>query len=55
MEPTETYKMLGVHLSPSGETSTSFKLLKDQVESYASSLIGSHLSREEAYWSYILF
>lgn len=54
-EPTATYRTLGVHLSPSGDTSESYSILKTQAEAYASSLIGSHLSSEEAFWSYILF
>lgn len=54
IEPTATYCTLGVHISPAGTTTESFHILKELTVAYASVIIGSQLSKEEAYWSYIL-
>jgi len=55
IEPTETYRTLGVHLSPSGKLDESLRILREQAISFASSIISSHLSRFEAYWSYVIY
>jgi hypothetical protein len=55
VEPTSTYRTLGVFLSPSDNVEEAYFILKGQMESYASYLIGSSLTRGEAYWSYVLF
>jgi len=46
MEPTSTYRTLGVYLSPSGDMADSFNRLKEKTIEYASAIIGSRLSWE---------
>jgi hypothetical protein len=55
IEPTATYRTLGVHLSPSGKLDESFRILREQALSFATSIISSSLSRFEAYWSYVIY
>jgi hypothetical protein len=55
IELTSCYRTLVVHFSPSGTTTESFTILKEKSVVYASAVISSRLSKEEAYWSYILF
>jgi hypothetical protein len=55
IEPTATYRTLGVYLSPSGQMDESFSILREQSTSYATSIIGSHSTQLESYWSYIIY
>lgn len=55
IEPTATYRTLGVCLSPSGQTDESFSILREQAISFATSIIGSHLTQFKSYWSDIIY
>jgi hypothetical protein len=54
LSPYDSYKTLGVILSPSGSTIQSCRTLHAKAIEYASHITGSSLSREEAWCSYIL-
>jgi hypothetical protein len=54
LSPYDSYKTLGVILSPSGSNTQSYRTLHAKGTEYASHITGSSLSREEAWCSYIL-
>jgi hypothetical protein len=54
MPPGDSYKTLGVVVSPLGDQKDIEKSLRSIAEEYATRVRGSTLNREAAYWSYIL-
>jgi hypothetical protein len=55
IEPTSSFRTLGVHISPSGSNLGALKILKEVVWEYCTNVRGSHLSRQEALTSYIQY
>jgi hypothetical protein len=55
IEPTSSFRTLGVHLSPSGSNSGALKVLRNIVLDYCTNIKGSHLTRQEALTSYIQY
>jgi hypothetical protein len=55
IEPTSSFRTLGVHISPSGSNSGALAVLKGIVLDYCTNLRGSHLSRQDALTSYIQY
>jgi hypothetical protein len=53
LEPTESYRTLGVHISPLGSITGALTVLLDQVTSYNASITTSQLTRAEAIASFI--
>jgi len=53
MEPTESYRTLGVHISPSGSNKGAIVVLTEIALQYAQSITGSHLNREDTLTSYV--
>jgi hypothetical protein len=55
LSPYSSYKTLGVYISPSGSSNQACLILKGKAIDYGVRLMGSHLNREEALWSYLLY
>jgi hypothetical protein len=55
IEPTSSFCMLGVYISPSGSNSGAFKVLHTIVLDYCTLVKGSHFTRLEALTSYIQY
>jgi hypothetical protein len=53
MEPTESYRTLGVHISPSGSNKGAIVVLTEIALQYAQSITMSHLNREDTLTSYV--
>jgi hypothetical protein len=51
----DTYRTLGVHISPSGDTSAAVKVLLTKATQYQSKIATSHLPKEAALLSYTMF
>lgn len=55
IEPTESFRTLGVHLSPSGSSKGALKVLTEIALDYATKITGSRLSRQEQLMSFIQY
>ncbi len=55
IEPTSSFRTLGVHISPSGTNTGALKVLENIVLDYCSLVRGSHFTRQEALTSYIQY
>ena len=55
IEPTSTFRTLGVHISPSGSNKGALKVLQGIVFEYCNIVKGSNLTRQEALMSYIQY
>jgi len=55
IEPTASFRTLGVYLSPSGSQKPQIQILCNYVQDYYSSVSVSTLTPSEALWSYILY
>jgi len=55
IEPTDTFRTLGVYVTPDGTCKGAFTVLKEIALTYASVVTGTHLSRQEALTSYIQY
>jgi hypothetical protein len=55
IEPTASFRTLGVHFSPSGHNLGALTVLKEVVWEYCTNIRGSHLSRQDALMSYIQY
>jgi hypothetical protein len=53
IEPTESYRTLGVHISPRGSNKGAITKLEEIILDYAQALTGSHMSKEETLTSYV--
>jgi hypothetical protein len=53
IEPTTTYRTLGVHITPTGSNLGAYQFMLDIVLDYAQALARVHLSKEEAITSYV--
>ncbi len=53
ISPTESYRTLGVHISPSGSNLGALQTLITIVTEYSANIRSSHLNRSEAIASYI--
>ena len=53
IEPSDTFRTLGVHISPSGTNKGALKVLSAIVLDYCTAVKGSHFTRQEALTSYI--
>jgi len=53
IEPTTTYRTLGVHITPTGSNLGAYQFMLDIVADYAQALARVHLSKEEAITSYV--
>jgi len=51
----DTYKTLGVHLSPSGDTKVSVRVLLKKAKDYQAKIASSNLPREAALLSYYMY
>ncbi len=52
VEPTTTYRTLGVRISPSGNTKATASYLRGQSIEFATSIASSNLTRTDAYWAF---
>ncbi len=52
IEPTSSYRTLGVRISPSGSSTLAFTTLRQQSLEFAARVSSSNLNREAAYWAY---
>lgn len=55
IEPTDTFRTLGVHVTPDGTSKGAFTILQDIALNYASILTGTHVTRQEALTTYIQY
>lgn len=55
ISPLESYRTLGVFISPSGTMKKASDILQNYSLTYACSIMGSTLNREEAYTSYFMY
>ncbi len=55
IEPMNTYWTLGAYISPSGSTTETVIQLRKISMNYSSSITGSHLSRQDALYSFLLY
>lgn len=55
IEPTDTFRSLGVHVTPDGTSKGTFTILQDIALNYASILTGTHVTRQEALTTYIQY
>jgi len=53
IEPTASYRTLGVHISPSGNNKGAIAVLQDITLTYAQAITGSHLDRTAVLMSYV--
>jgi len=53
IDPTDSYRTLGVHISPSGSNKGAIVVMTDIVLSYAKAVTGSHLNRADTLTSYV--
>jgi hypothetical protein len=53
IEPTASYRTLGVHISPSGCNKGAISVLQEIALDYAQAIAGSHLSRQDVLVSYV--
>ena len=55
IEPTSSFRTLGVFITPSGSNKGAISVLKDITVQFATNITGSHLSRQEALTAYIQY
>jgi hypothetical protein len=55
IEPTDSFRTLGVHISPSGSNTGAKDILLKISLDYATQIVSSTFTREDALWSYILY
>ncbi len=55
IEPTDSFRTLGVHISPSGSNAGAIEILLQISLDYATQIVPSNFTREDALWSYILY
>lgn len=55
IEPTDSFRTLGVFLSPSGSNKGAMSILQEIVLTYASTITGTHITRKQALVSYIQY
>jgi ribonuclease HI len=55
LSPLDSYRTLGVYISPSGSTKKAYNILSSYSLNYASAITSSSLNKEEAYLSYMTF
>jgi hypothetical protein len=55
IEPTDTFRTLGVYVTPNGSSAGAFTVLKDIALTYATVTTGTHITRQEALTSYIQY
>jgi hypothetical protein len=55
IEPTSSFRTLGVHLSPSGSNKGALAVMTSFILDYCTTIKGSHLSRQDALMSYIQY
>jgi hypothetical protein len=53
--PSEGFRTLGVHISPSGSMQLSVRKLQEASLAYTTAITGSRLNRSAALWSYLLY
>jgi hypothetical protein len=51
----DSYRTLGVYLSPSGSQKEQAKFLRSHADVFHSAVSGSFFSPDEAYWAYMLY
>lgn len=55
IEPTTSFRTLGVYLTPTGSSKGSMITLQEGAIQYAATITGTHLSRQEALTSYVQY
>jgi hypothetical protein len=55
IEPCSSYRTLGVHITPSGDSKGALKVLLEAALSYCSNIVASKLTRQETLKSYIQY
>jgi hypothetical protein len=53
IEPTDSYRTLGVHISPSGSNKGAIRIMTDTALEYAQAITSSHLTRADTLTSYV--
>jgi len=55
IEPSSSYRTLGVHITPSGDSKGALKVLMEAALTYCSNIVSSKLTRQETLTSYIQY
>lgn len=55
IEPTESFRTLGIYITPDGSSAGAFAILKEIAISYATAITGTHLTWQEALTSYVQY
>jgi hypothetical protein len=55
IEPTHSYRTLGIHIAGSGKMKKAKTLLRNESVTYASAISQSHMSPDEAFFSFQLY
>jgi hypothetical protein len=55
IEPSSSYRTLGVHITPSGDSKGALKVLMEAALTYCSNIVASKLTRQETLTSYIQY